>query len=61
MYFDNKMLRDEIEVRYKFHTFFYLKGEVLVSVNPYKQLDIYGQEFIRQYKGNTIYFRVDST
>ncbi|KAL4708007.1 hypothetical protein ACJJTC_010623, partial [Scirpophaga incertulas] len=30
-------------------------GEVLVSVNPYKQLDIYGQQQIAQYRGREMF------
>lgn len=32
-------------------------GEVVVSVNPFCQLDIYGAECIRQYKGREIFER----
>lgn len=32
-------------------------GEVVVSVNPYKSLNIYGRETIEQYKGRELYER----
>lgn len=30
-------------------------GEVVVSVNPYKQMDIYGKEVIEDYRGRELY------
>lgn len=30
-------------------------GEVVVSVNPYRQLDIYGKEVIEDYRGRELY------
>lgn len=30
-------------------------GEVVVSVNPYKQMDIYGKEEIEKYRGRELY------
>ena len=32
-------------------------GEVVVSVNPYRSMDIYDQSFVDQYKGREIYER----
>lgn len=32
-------------------------GEVCVSVNPYRTLNIYGQDYINKYKGKTCCFK----
>ena len=32
-------------------------GEVVVSVNPYRQMDIYNNTFVQQYKDREIYER----
>jgi len=32
-------------------------GEVVVSVNPYRQLDIFGKEKIKEYRGREMYER----
>ncbi|XP_064410637.1 unconventional myosin-Ig [Latimeria chalumnae] len=32
-------------------------GEVVVSINPYKQMDLYGKEMIEHYKGRELYER----
>jgi myosin-1 len=30
-------------------------GEVIVSINPYKKFDIYGDDFVAEYKGKNLY------
>ena len=32
-------------------------GEVVVSVNPYRQVDLYGKSYVDQYRGREIYER----
>ncbi|XP_044253205.1 unconventional myosin ID-like [Tribolium madens] len=41
-----------LELRFKHGKIYTYIGEVCVSVNPYKTMNIYDQKFIDQYKGN---------
>ena len=46
-----------LEVRYKAGYIYTYIGEVCVSVNPYKEMDMYNKNFVNQYKGREIYER----
>jgi len=50
-FMSNLQLRFEKE---KIYTYI---GEVVVSVNPYKTLDIYGKDMVSEYKGREIFER----
>ncbi|CAI9583028.1 unnamed protein product, partial [Staurois parvus] len=50
-FMDNLKLRFE---RGKIYTYI---GEVVVSVNPYKSVDLYGKEMIEYYRGRELYER----
>eukprot|EP01132_Coremiostelium_polycephalum_P006082 gene6082-7579_t len=44
-------LNDNLKQRYKEGLIYTSIGPVLISINPYKQLGVYGQEYINLYKG----------
>ena len=46
-----------LEERYKNGLIYTFIGEVCVSVNPYKEMDIYNKTYVNQYKGREIYER----
>ena len=46
-----------LELRYKNGFIYTFIGEVCVSVNPYKEMDLYNKKFVDQYKGREIYER----
>lgn len=41
-----------LSIRFKAGFIYTYIGEVCISVNPYRALNIYGQDYINQYKGN---------
>lgn len=51
--FPSCLLLDRFE-KGRIYTFI---GEVVVSMNPYKNLNIYGRDTIEQYKGRELYER----
>ncbi|KAG8446971.1 hypothetical protein GDO86_014423 [Hymenochirus boettgeri] len=48
---------ENLKVRFEKGRIYTFIGEVVVSVNPYKNLPIYGKETIEQYKGRELYER----
>lgn len=54
---DMKSFLDNLKARHTAGLNYTYIGEVCVSVNPYKSLDIYGPSTVNQYKGREIYER----
>ncbi|KAL4222601.1 Unconventional myosin-Id [Mactra antiquata] len=48
---------ENLKLRYEKNRIYTYIGEVVVSVNPYKTMDIYNQTYIDNYKGREIYER----
>uniref|UniRef100_A0A8C5Q6D7 Myosin ID n=1 Tax=Leptobrachium leishanense TaxID=445787 RepID=A0A8C5Q6D7_9ANUR len=48
---------DNLKLRFEKGRIYTFIGEVVVSVNPYKNLPIYGKDTIEQYKGRELYER----
>ncbi|XP_032517084.2 unconventional myosin ID [Danaus plexippus] len=46
---------ENLHLRYQHNKIYTYIGEVLVSVNPYKSLDIYGQQHMAQYRGREMF------
>ena len=46
-----------LELRFQNNYIYTYIGEVCVSVNPYKEMDLYNRNFVNQYKGREIYER----
>ncbi|XP_059800553.1 unconventional myosin-Id-like [Hypanus sabinus] len=57
---DNLTTKDFLEnlkVRFDKNRIYTYIGEVVVSVNPYQQIDLYGRDMIEHYKGRELYER----
>ncbi|CAG2227378.1 MYO1 [Mytilus edulis] len=48
---------DNLKLRYEKNRLYTYIGEVVVSVNPYKPVDIYNKNYVDEYKGREIYER----
>ncbi|XP_064647722.1 unconventional myosin-Id-like [Lineus longissimus] len=48
---------DNLKLRFQKGRIYSYIGEVVVSVNPYRQVDIYGNDYIEEYRGREIYER----
>ncbi|XP_048754348.1 unconventional myosin-Id-like isoform X2 [Ostrea edulis] len=48
---------ENLKMRYSKNKIYTYIGEVVVSVNPYKTVDIYNQTYVDEYKGREIYER----
>ncbi|XP_052797829.1 unconventional myosin-Id-like [Mya arenaria] len=48
---------NNLKLRYDKNKIYSFIGEVVVSVNPYKTMDIYNQSYVDQYRGREIYER----
>ncbi|XP_033856554.3 unconventional myosin-Ig-like [Acipenser ruthenus] len=48
---------DNLKLRFEKGRIYTYIGEVVVSVNPYKQMDIFGKEVIESYQGRELYER----
>ncbi|CAH0715856.1 unnamed protein product, partial [Brenthis ino] len=46
---------ENLQLRFQNNKIYTYIGEVLVSVNPYKNLDIYGQQHMAQYRGREMF------
>ncbi|XP_006635813.2 unconventional myosin-Ig isoform X1 [Lepisosteus oculatus] len=46
---------ENLKLRFEKGRIYTFIGEVVVSVNPYKQMDIYGKEIIETYRGRELY------
>lgn len=54
---DLECFMSNLKLRYEKGKIYTYIGDVVVSVNPYKNLDIYGKDYIDAYKGREIYER----
>lgn len=54
---DIQSFMENLQKRYQKGKIYTYIGEVVVSVNPYKPLNIYGKDYVDQYKGREIYER----
>lgn len=48
---------DNLKIRYNGGKIYTYIGEVCVSVNPYRNMNIYGQDFVNEYRGREIFER----
>jgi myosin I len=52
---DEKSLNENLKKRFLSGKIYSTIGEVVVSINPYKNYDIYGKNYVDVYKGKYMY------